>query len=91
MPPSYSTPKAMMLGPDAMATYCCPSRYVMGEAFQSWFVGKLQRRLAGGGIGGHQRAAFFAEDHQAGRGGERAAPGFRRPGLRQFPGDFAGR
>src|SRR5258708_3694908 len=38
--------KAMMSDPAATATYCVPSNeYVIGEAFQLWFVGKLHRGL----------------------------------------------
>src|SRR6185295_6377948 len=41
-------------------------------------------------VGGHERAAFFAEDYQAGGGGKRPSPGVRGFLLRQFPRDLAG-
>ena len=55
-----------------------------------WLVWKLHSGLPVDGIGGHQGAAFLAEDHEAGGRRQRAAPRLRRARLRQFPRDRAG-
>ena len=51
---------------------------------------KVPERRTGLCIDRHQRTAVLAEEHQAADGGERAAPGIDRSGLRQLPRDVAG-
>src|SRR6476619_5142082 len=48
---------------------------------------KTRNRLAGRGVGGHQVAALFAENHEAGSCRQRTAPRLRRSRLRQLPAD----
>ena len=51
---------------------------------------KVPERRTGLCVDRHQRTAVLAEEHQAAGGGERAAPGIGRSGLRQLPRDVAG-
>ena len=64
--------------------------FVIGDAFHSWLVWKLQSALPVSRIGGHECAAVVAEEHHPAGRAEHAAPRIHVAGLRQLPHDLAG-